>query len=255
MNRRTRWIAAGSTAVGVVLAAAGVGLGIGTIAHAVPTPLRLATAPVLTNPSPSTFTSPKANPYFPLTPGLTERYRGTDGDQPLHEKLTVTHKTKTILGVQARVIRDVLRRADGSIAEATSDWYADDNAGNVWYFGEDTATFRPSGTVESREGSWQAGVRGAVAGVIMKADPKVTDAYRQEFWRGHAEDQAWTVQSNTTVKVGTHTYRHVLRSYEWSRLEKSVVSLKFYAPGVGIIRERDVAGGQELFNLVSVTRP
>jgi hypothetical protein len=206
-------------------------------------------------PDPHNFTSPKANPYFPLTPGLVLHYRGTDDGEHEHEKLTVTYRRKTIQGVHTRVVRDLLWRADGSLAEATDDWYAADNAGNVWYFGEDTATYKPDGQVESREGSWQAGVHGATAGLIMPAGPKATDAYRQELWTGHAEDQAWIVQNGAHFRVNGHRYRHVVRSYEWSRLEKANVSVKFYAPGVGIIRERDVAGGSEIFDLVKVTRP
>ena len=243
MTTKTRWAAASSATIGAVLVA-----GLAAASHDAP-------AHAATNPNPSNFTAPKANPYFPLTPGLVLRYRGTDGSEKLHERLAVTNRTKTILGVRTHVVRDVLRRADGTVAEATSDWYADDNAGNVWYFGENTATYRPNGTVESREGSWQAGVSGAVAGLIMPANPRPTQAYRQEFWRGHAEDQAWIVQRDTTVRVTAGTYTHVVRSYEWSRLEKANVSLKFYAPGVGIIREGDVAGGQESFQLVSITRP
>jgi hypothetical protein len=254
MNRKTRW-AAGSTAVGAVLVVAGVGVGVGlgTTAQALPTIAQA--VPTATNPSPSNFTHPVANPYFPLTPGLVLRYRGTDGDENLHERVVVTRQTKMIQGVRTRVVHDVLRRVDNSVAEATDDWYAADNAGNVWYFGESTATFRPNGTVESREGSWKAGVNGAVAGTIMPANPKPTDAYRQEFWRGHAEDQAWIVQNNTIVRVTAGRFRHVVRSYEWSRLEKTVVSLKFYAPGLGIVLERDVAGGAERFQLVGFTKP
>ena len=243
MTTRTRWTAASSAAIGAVLVA-----GLAAAPHGAP-------AHAASNPSPSNFTAPKANAYFPLTPGLVVRYRGTDGEQSLHSRFAVTSRTKTIQGVKTKVIRDVLRRADGSVAEATTDWYADDNAGNAWYFGENTATYRPNGTVESREGSWQAGVSGAVAGIIMPANPHPTQAYRQEFWRGHAEDQAWIVQRGGTVRVAAGTYTRVVRSYEWSRLEKPVVSLKFYAPGIGIIRERDVAGGHESFQLVSVTRP
>src|SRR3954447_14817934 len=254
MNRMTRLAAAGSTAVGAVLVATLAGGGAGAVAGAGAGTTAQA-VPAATTPSPSDFTHPVANSYFPLTPGLILRYRGTDGDEKLHERVVVTHKTKLIQGVRTRVVHDVLRRADGSVAEATDDWYAADNAGNVWYFGENTATFRPNGTVESREGSWQAGVRGAVAGTIMPANPRATDAYRQEFWRGHAEDQAWIVQSNTTIAVPAGTFRQVVRSYEWSRLEKTVVSLKFYAPGLGIVRERDVAGGAEVFQLVGFTKP
>ena len=78
------------------------------------------------------------------------------------------------------MVRDVLRRADGSVAEKTHDWYAPDNRGTVWYFGEATATYDRHGNVLSREGSWKAGVHGAVAGIIMPARPTATDAYRQE---------------------------------------------------------------------------
>ena len=248
MTTTTRWAAAGSTAVAAAVLLTGL-TGLAGQTRATPAAVTAAA------PNPSHFLHPQANPYFPITPGLVLRYRGTDDGEHLHEKVVVTHRTKTILGVKTRVVRDVLRRADGSVAEATDDWYADDDAGNVWYFGEDTATYRPNGTVESREGSWQAGVHGAVAGTIMPASPRATDAYRQEFWRGHAEDQAWIVQSNTHATVRGHVYRRVVRSYEWTRLEKGVVSLKLYAPGIGIVRERDVAGGTELFDLVSLTRP
>jgi hypothetical protein len=201
------------------------------------------------------FTHPRANPYFPLTPGLVLRYRGTDGPERFRERVEVAHRTRMIEGVRVRVVRDVLRRADGSVAESTRDWYADDDKGNVWYFGEATATYDRNGHVRSREGSWQAGVKGARAGLIMPAAPRPTDAYRQEYWRGHAEDQAWIVQSRATITVPTGTYHRVVRSYEWSRLEKGNVSVKFYARGLGIVAEHDVAGGTEDFKLVGVRRP
>ena len=241
--RKTVWATAAAAAMsgGVLLGT--VGMAGGPAAEA---------APSL---DPANFSKPVANPYFPLTPGLVLRYRGHDDREQDREKVTVTHRTKMIEGVKATVVHDVLRRTDGSLAEDTRDWYADDNDGNVWYLGEDTATYKPNGQLDSREGSWQAGVHGAVAGLIMPAHPKPTDAYRQEFWRGQAEDQAWIVQNNTTMKVVQGRHRHVVRSYEWSRLEKANVSVKFYARGLGIIRERDVSGGHEFFQLVSVTRP
>src|SRR4051812_16515877 len=179
---------------------------------------------------PGDFQHPAANIYFPLRPGTVFRYRGSDERQHFTERLAVTHRKKTIQGVQTRVISDVLRRADGSLAEKTSDWYAADNKGNAWYFGENTATYKPNGQVESREGSWQAGVHGAVAGLIMPANPGPTDAYRQEYWRDHAEDQAWIVARHGHVVTPYGKLAHIVRSYEWSRLEKGVISVKFYAP-------------------------
>jgi len=199
------------------------------------------------------FTHPRQNPYFPLRPGTVFHFRGTDDGEKFTERVEVTRETKRIQGVTTTVVRDVLRRADGSLAEKTDDWYAPDNRGNVWYFGEKTATYDENGHVESREGSWQAGVHGAVAGTIMPAHPKPTDAYRQEFLRGHAEDQAWIVEGGITTTVPYGKVRNAVRSFEWTRLEKKVMSEKLYAPGLGIVRERDIAGGNESFVLVSVT--
>jgi hypothetical protein len=204
---------------------------------------------------PADFTNPRQNSYYPLKPGTVSRLRGTDDGERFHERVRVTHRTKRIEGVDATVVVDVLRRADGSIAEKTHDWYAADNDGNVWYLGEATATYDAAGHVKSRGGSWEAGVDGARAGLIMPADPHPTDAYRQEFRRGHAEDQAWIVQRRAQVTVPYGHLRDVVRSLEWSRLEKDVVSVKLYAPGLGIVKERDMAGGSEVFELVSVSRP
>ena len=201
---------------------------------------------------PAGFDHPRANAYFPLVPGTVSRYRGSDEGERFRERVVVTHRTKLIEGVRTTVVRDVLRRADGSLAEKTRDWYAADNDGRVWYFGERTATYDRRGHVLSREGSWQAGVDGAVAGTIMPPDPRPTDAFRQEFYRRHAEDQAWIVQRNAVTTVPYGHLRHVVRSFEWSRLEPDVTSEKLYGRGLGIVRERDVAGGEERFVLVSV---
>src|SRR3954467_7423243 len=143
--------------------------------------------------SPADFAHPKANPWFPLRPGTTTILRGTDEGEHLRERVHVTYRTKLIEGVRTRVVTDVLRRGNGKLAERTTDWYAADDAGNVWYFGEATATYDEKGRLESREGSWQAGLHGARAGMIMSAHPHPTQAFRQEFLRGHAEDQAWIV--------------------------------------------------------------
>jgi hypothetical protein len=200
------------------------------------------------------FTNPRQNAYFPLRPGTVFQYQGTDDGEKFTERVEVTSSTKKIQGVETIVVRDVLRREDGSLAEKTDDWYAPDNHGNVWYFGEDTATYDENGHVESREGSFEAGVDGAVAGTVMPAHPEPTDAYRQELYRGHAEDQAWIVERGLTTTVPYGKLHDVLRSFEWTRLESDVMSEKLYAPGVGLVRERDTAGGNESFVLVSVTR-
>jgi hypothetical protein len=201
------------------------------------------------------FSHPVRNPYFPLRPGLVFRLRGTDEGEHFREVVRVTHQKKLIQGIRATVVKDVVRRANGTLAEKTHDWYAADGHGNIWYLGERTASYDEHGNLESREGSWRAGRKGAVAGIIMPAHPRPTQAFRQEFFKGHAEDQAWLVQRGFKTKVPYGTVKRSLRSLEWSRLEPRVVSLKVYGPGLGIVREQDLSGGSEVFKLVSVHRP
>jgi hypothetical protein len=107
--------------------------------------------------------------------------------------------------------------------------------------------------VISTEGSWEAGVDGAVPGIIMLAEPQVDDAYRQEFWAGQAEDQAWIVRTGGSFTVPYGRMHNVIRSLEWTRLEPNVVTLKVYAPGFGIVYERTLSGGKEIAALVRVT--
>ncbi len=205
-----------------------------------------------TGPDPADFARPRANPYFPLRPGTVTILRGRDEGTRLRERVVITHRTRVIQGIRTRVVSDVVRRADGSLAEKTTDWYAADNRGNVWYFGEDTATYDQRGRLESRDGTWLAGRDGARAGVIMPANPHPTQAYRQEFYPGHAEDQAWIVANSVRVRTPLRTFTRAVRTFEWTRLEPDVVSAKFYARGVGIVKELDVAGGNEMFHVVSV---
>ncbi|MBA3350712.1 MAG: hypothetical protein H0T12_09185 [Actinobacteria bacterium] len=200
---------------------------------------------------PTDFTNPKPNRYFPLKPGTVSILRGSEDGEPLREKMTITSSTKVIQGVTTTVVNDVLH-SKGLLKEKTVDWYAADNSGTVWYFGERTAVYNKKGQVVTREGSWRAGVDGAVAGIIMPAHPGPTDAYRQEYYKGHAVDQGWIVSRHEHVKVPYGKVGQVVRSYEWTRLEPDVVSVKFYGPGLGIVREADVSGGNELLELVRV---
>jgi hypothetical protein len=201
---------------------------------------------------PADFTDPRPNPYFPLEPGTVSRYVGAEDGERFRERTFVTHGTREVAGVTTVVVLDVLR-VNGELAERTEDWYQADDEGNVWYFGEDTAEYE-DGEVVSTAGSWEAGVDGAVAGIVMPTEPRPAVAYRQEFYRGEAEDQAWIVRRNDHVTVPYGDLDHVVRTYEWSRLEPGVMGLKLYAPGLGIVRERMIAGGTERLALVSVER-
>jgi hypothetical protein len=234
-----RWIA---VAVGVCL------LGAGVMASQASAPS------VATATDPANFTDPVENAYFPLQPGQVSILRGQEEGEALFERFKVTDKTKVIDGVTTTVVRDLLWKS-GYLAERTLDWYASDNDGNVWYFGEDTATLNQHGQVTGTSGSWESGVDGAVAGIIMPADPKPTDAFRQEFYKGEAEDQAWLVQTAASKEVPYGHLDHLVRSFEWTRLEPKVMSEKLFAPDLGLVYENDIAGGAETLELVDFITP
>jgi hypothetical protein len=201
-------------------------------------------------PAPGNFVAAVDNPYFPLPVGRTYVSRGGEDNRREVDRLTVTDRTKVIEGVTTTVVRDVLKHR-GSVLEKTFDWYAQDDQGNVWYFGENTKAFSPKGKVDT-SGSWESGVDGAKAGLIMEAQPQIPDAYRQECLSGEAEDSAWTVVRGGALKVPYGTVHRVVRSLEFTPLEPNVISEKRYAPGLGIVRERDLHGGDEFFELVAV---
>jgi hypothetical protein len=140
------------------------------------------------------------------------------------------------------------------VAEDTFDWYAQDRAGNVWYFGEATLSYEdnPAG---DPTGSWEAGVNGAQPGVVMLAEPLGGDVYRQEFSAGEAEDLALVRQGGTKLKVPAGSYADVLVTEEWTPLEPAIIELKYYARGVGVIEEKGIFGSDELVQLTRVVAP
>ena len=209
--------------------------------------------------SPATPTHPPAatgfgarvdNPWFPLRPGARYLYRGVKDGQPSRDVLTVTAATKVIQGVGCTVVRDRLYLR-GRLEERTEDWYAQDKAGNVWYFGEATAELSPNGRVKSIEGSWQAGVDGARAGVFMPAHPHRGQTGRQEYYKGHAEDHFRVLSLSASVVTPAVSSSHALLTREWTPLEPGVVDHKLYVKGIGTVLEQTVKGGDERNALVS----
>jgi hypothetical protein len=202
---------------------------------------------------PAAFADKITNPLFPLTPGTTYIYEGTRDGVPRHAELSVTNETKTIMGVVCIVVRDVLT-SNNALVEKTTDWYAQDKAGNVWYFGEDTAEYE-NGKVTSTAGTWLAGVDGALPGIVMKASPVVGDAYRQEYRPGEAEDFAKVLQLDASWEVPMGSYTHVVVTEDTDLLDTSKLEQKFYAPGVGFLGSTgSVDGHKEDTKLSSILK-
>jgi hypothetical protein len=226
---------------------------VASAAAATPTPAP-ATGPYDPQIRPADFVKRINNPYFPLKPGSVHRYAGVAENGKTHQtgELFVTRRTKKILGVRCRVVRDTGYTA-GKPEERTFDWYAQDRAGNVWYFGEDSRDYRNGHWVRNG-GSWKAGAHGAKPGILMLADPQPGQTYRQEYYVGHALDTATVLGPDGTVRLPFKTVRHALETSETSELEPGVVEHKWYAPGLGEIKSADVQGSHEATHLVSVSR-
>lgn len=203
-------------------------------------------------PGPAQFESGIDNPYFPLPVGRKLFYRGIEEGRHEVDRVRVTDRTKVIAGITAMVVNDDVLERGGKLLEKTFDYYAQDDRGNVWYLGENTTEYLPSGKTTTA-GSWETGVSGAKPGIIMEADPQVPDAYRQECLSGQAEDLAWVVGSGGSITVPTGVVHRALRTLEFSPLEPAVVDRKVYGPGVGIVAEKQMSGGQETFQLVRVS--
>jgi hypothetical protein len=205
--------------------------------------------------NPADFTPKIDNPYWPMKSGSRWVYRQTDAEGTKQRVVvSVTHRTRKIAnGVTARVVHDVVTQ-NGRLVEDTYDWYAQDSAGNVWYFGEATKEYE-NGKPGTTEGSWEAGVDGAQPGVIMPARPKAGLRYRQEYYRGQAEDKAKIVSRREQAEVPAGHYARVVMTRDVNPLSPKTLEFKFYAPGVGPVLVLSVSGGSEREELVSFRQP
>ncbi len=200
---------------------------------------------------PAEFTTEIDNPWWPMKPGTRWVYSETDLEGSVQRVVvTVTDRTYEVsTGVEARVVRDVVTE-DGEPVEKTDDWYAQDADGNIWYLGEDTAEYE-NGKVASREGSFEHGVDGAQAGVIMPADPEPGLAFRQEYYEGEAEDRAEILSLDEKVQVPAGYYPRALMTKDLVPTEPKVSEHKFYVEGIGPVLALDISGGTGREELVS----
>jgi hypothetical protein len=201
---------------------------------------------------PNRFVRRVDNVHFPLRPGTRFTYRGKLDGKPATDVVAVTRRRNTVLGVAVTVVRDRVF-VNGELVEDTFDWFAQDARGNVWYFGEDTRELE-NGRVVTKEGSWQAGVHGARAGIFMPAAPKIGRTLKQEDAKNVAEDCSRIVDVTASVTTPYVSSHRALQTEEFSLLERGVLDAKFYVRGVGLVKERTVRGGNDVLELVSVTR-
>jgi hypothetical protein len=204
---------------------------------------------------PADFSANIDNARWPMTVGSRWIYRVVDSSDGSVQRdvIKVTKRTKMIAdGIEARVVSDIVS-SHGKPTEVTKDWYAQDSHGNVWYFGEHTVAYAHGHP--SNNGSWEAGVDGAMPGVALPAKPRVGMSYREEYSKGVAEDQSRVLALDEQAQVPAGHFKPVLMTEDFSPIEPRVSELKFYAKGSGqAVLAVDVSGGTEREELVKYTR-
>ena len=186
------------------------------------------------------FSAHVTNEWFPLAPGTTWVYHGVKDGKATRDVVNATSRIRVIQGAPCAVVVDRLYEA-GKLEERTTDYYSQDAAGNVWYFGEDTAELTPAGKVTSTEGTWLAGRDGAKPGIYFPAKPRVGQSGRQEYYKGQAQDHFRVMRVTPTTVV----------TQEWTPLEPGVLDEKVYERRVGTSLEQSLKGPLERNVLVS----
>ena len=214
----------------------------------------------------ATFTNPTQidNEYLPLNPNTVQLYQvetedGVEASQVETEDgvetivVEVLEETRVVNGVTCVVVRDQ-EFVDELLIEDTHDWYAQDDDGNVWYMGEEVTNYEyddDGNLIDTNEdGAWEAGVDDALPGIVMWADPEVGISYYQEYYEDEAEDMGMVVAIGVGVELknGT-TYEDCLQILDWNPLDPAVLEYKYFAPGVGLVKE-EVVGGDETVELI-----
>ena len=176
------------------------------------------------------------NPYFILEPGYVLSFRGHEDKKEAGLVITVLDTTRTVAGVKTRLVEE-RETLNGQVSEVSRNYYAiSTRTQDVYYFGEEVDAYR-HGKLIGHPGSWLAGVDGNRFGLAMPGDPKVGLRYYQEIAPEIAMDRARIVNDSDSLDTPAGRFTHVLVIEETSPLEPDVKEYKYYAPGIGLLKD------------------
>jgi|GEM_PF-536458 len=199
------------------------------------------------------FSHPRdiTNPYLPLAALKQDIIEGSEDGKKTRVERTLKpeiHKTFKVAGqkVDSLCMEDRIF-VGGVLEEVALDYFAQDDAGTIYYLGEDVDEFDEHGKIAKHnppDDAWLTGKDTPAPGVIMPAHPKVGDKFRSEDVSATiAEtDEVVSLDESTTVPAGK--FEHCLKMKE--TLADGAVEYKLYAPGVGVVRETPATGDELL---------
>jgi hypothetical protein len=180
------------------------------------------------------------HPLFPLRKVRTMRYEGREGDVRIRVNSRVRGKRVRVAGVRATAV-DVKERENGKLVERSTDYYAQDRAGNVWYLGERVDNIE-NGKVTDHDGQWIAGRKGARRGLFMPAVPKVGQSFRQTRAPGVSRDRSTVVAVDAEVTTRAGRFTGCLKTRDRDLRGSERPERRFYCPDVGLVREQPSDG-------------
>lgn len=197
-------------------------------------------------PAPADYVASVGHPFMPLTPGTLLVYEGFDEGLPRRDEVRVQREPETILGVACTaVVQQVI--IDGEPAESTTEWFAQDRAGNVWKFGEESQEFDGGAGAATTPDSWRAGASGALPWMVLSAQPRAGDVY-DGTWPG-GEEVVSVVATDAVAAVPFGSFAGCLVALETNPDDVEDADRIIYAPGVGSISEQGAGGLIELVEM------
>lgn len=185
------------------------------------------------------------NPYLGHQTHALYIYEGHTVEGMKRIEVQRTSSIKEISDIPCVAVNDKVW-CNGIMIEETNEWAAQDNDGNVWLMGEDVDNYNDRGEIINHHVSWEAGIDGARPGIMMPANPDIGKKYRQEYYFNKAEDEAEVVEVDITVDIPLGSFSNCIKIREWTELEPDVTEYKYYAPGIGLIKEENVTEGEEV---------
>jgi hypothetical protein len=205
------------------------------------------------SPDPADFTAHVDNPWFPLAPGTRWTYSRFTNTDIATLTARVLSSPREIDGVPTTAVRYVIRAPHRRTTVAAVRWYAQDSAGNVWWFGQRVRGDTPVDPLATH--SWWAGVDGARAGLLVSARPRVGDGYANGYLRGRFERRSQVMSLTATVALPRGRYHGALETQDQSGLAPVVAMQSFFARGVGLVAQQTITGGSTSLEMLRVRRP
>jgi hypothetical protein len=191
-----------------------------------------------------TFATAGTNPYFPLWPGYALVLEGEEEDDEggtveLVVAITVTTDTQVVDGVRTRVVEE-RESEDGELVEVSRNFFAlCRETGDLWYFGEDVDDYE-DGEIVGHGGGWRAGVADAVPGILMPGTPFIGARFFQENAPGEAQDIGEVVSLTESLDLPFGSFDNLLYVEEGSALDPDDHSEKWYAHGIGLVKDEEI---------------